>query len=108
MTPDQLHTLIQATLASGCGVLISMLYQVFLDNIDPQPTPLAARLTVFVLCLLVPSALYLIGVAFGWWAYDVATNLADVVAAFTASQLFHGVTALSGQPAPPPAPPPNQ
>ncbi len=101
MTADQLHNLIQAALASGCGVVMSMLYQVWVDNVDPNPSPKASRLAVFALCVLAPSILYLAGVAFQWWVYDVATNLADVVAAFTASQLWHGITALPGTPQPP-------
>jgi hypothetical protein len=101
MTPEQLHQLVQGLLAAGCGTAISFLYQLWVDNVDQQPTPLASRVAVAVLCALTPTILYVAGVAFGWWSYDFVTNIADVVGAFMASQLVHGATQLSGKPAKP-------
>lgn len=100
MTPEQLRQLINDALAGGCGVLISMGYQAWVDNINNKPSAKASRAAVAILCLVVPGLLYALTIAVGWQQFDIPTLLSVWTAAFITNQGWHGVTQLGNTPAP--------
>jgi hypothetical protein len=89
-------------LAAGCGVIISWLYQLWLDaRQGSEPPKIWQRFFMIVCNIVIPLILYGGGALLGLWPWDPVQAIAYIGIAFIANQSTHGVVSLRTGTTPP-------
>lgn len=62
-----------------------------------EMSPRSKRHISYAANVAVPTVVYLLGYALGYWPYELATHITHVIASFTTAQIVHGVGLPSGK-----------